>query len=100
MHFLVICKDTAEAPELRQQYLKEHLDYIKSIMEHIQVAGPLMAQDADGYWGSCLIYRAESASEALELLFGDPYYRAGVWGEYRINEFRGVAGHWVGGKNW
>ncbi len=100
MQFLVFCDDAPGAPALRKKYAAEHLEYIKTILDRIWVAGPFKEEAAPDYCGSCFIYRADSAREALELLFADPYYRAGIYKHYRVLEFRGVAGCWVGGKNW
>ncbi len=100
MRFLVICTDAPDGQEKRAAYLKEHLSYIESILEHIEVAGPLVDKKSGQYQDSCFVYRADSEKEALQLLRNDPYCKGGVYRDWQIREFRGVAGRWVGGKNW
>lgn len=100
MQFLVICRDAEDGQEKRTTHLKAHLDYIETILEHIEVAGPLADADSGEHRDSCFIYRADSEEEALQLLLNDPYCKGGVYQDWQIREFRGVAGRWVGGKNW
>jgi len=100
VNFLVICYDVSESDELRKHHLKSHLDYIETILERIQVAGPIVNNASGKYQSSCFVYTADSKEEALELLHADPYYRAGLYQNCVIEEFKAVAGNWVGGKRW
>ncbi len=47
-----------------------------------------------------LIFEVDSVAEATAMLQADPYYQAGLWQEVRIQEFKGVVGSWVGGRQW
>ncbi len=94
------CKDTANSQYARQEKLNEHLRYIEKIISKIKVAGPLFDDTENNMIGSLLIVEADSPEQAIELLEGDPYYKAGVWAEVKAAPFKGVAGEWVGGKNW
>jgi len=98
--YLVVCRDAPGSQEKRREHLAAHLAYVETILDRIQAAGPLV-DDGDGaYRASCFIYRAASKAAALQLLFNDPYYRAGIYRDHSIEEFRAVAGRWVGGKAW
>ena len=100
MLFLVICTDAPDGEEKRALHLRDHLAYIETILEHIAVAGPLVERESGAYRDSCFIYQAASEEDALQLLRDDPYCRGGVYQDWKIRELRGVAGRWVGGKNW
>jgi uncharacterized protein YciI len=93
------CIDHERAPELRQQHMGAHLQYIESILDRVLVAGPL--RDSTGrVVGSCLVYDAASRAEAGRLLQADPYHRGGVWRQVDIQEFTLAAGAWIGGAAW
>ena len=104
MATLVVCQDSPEAPTLRKQYLKAHLEYIEKIMHQVRVAGPLSrsqsARQLGTYDGSCLIYLTDDIDEAKVLFDSDPYTQAGVFAKAEFCRFNPVAGDWVGGKTW
>lgn len=103
MQFMAICKDIKPSPiamQLRLEHLQSHLNYIESIIDWIQVAGPLSPPTEDGYHSSCFIYQADSFQQAVELLDNDPYVKAGLYDFVSWHRFSPKAGHWVGGKNW
>ena len=96
----VYCKDAPDSAAPRQDKLAGHLQHIEAIEDSIKVAGPVMGPDEDGPIASLLIFEVDSLDEAAAMLHADPYYRAGVWQEINIQEFKGVVGSWVGGKTW
>lgn len=100
MNYLVICRDIDNSSGLRTEHLQAHLSYIETIMDCIQVAGPIVEEASGEYRSSCFIYQTTSKDHALKLLHNDPYYRAGIYQSVSINEFKAVAGGWVGGKSW
>ena len=104
MAILVICEDSPEAPVLRQQYLREHFEYIESILHQLCVAGPLAhnatKDEPGGYDGSCFIYDTNDPAIAEQLLFNDPYFKHGVYSSHRISRFKPAAGEWIGGTVW
>lgn len=96
----IYCKDAPGGAESRKSKLAEHIEHIEEIEDRIKVAGPIMGPDEDGPVASLLIFEVDSLDEAAAMLYADPYYRAGVWQEINIQEFRGVIGSWLGGKTW
>ena len=98
--YLALCEDGEGAAALRAQHLREHLDYVQTVMERIQVAGPLRETAGEEIGASCFIYRGDSLQEAQQLLYDDPYYRAGIYASVRWFSFNPAAGQWVGGRNW
>ena len=103
MEYMAICSDITPpeaAQALRTKHLMAHLKYVESILEKIQVAGPLAESSEQPYSASCFIYEADTLEEAQQLLRDDPYCQAGLYADTLWRQFSPKAGHWVGGKNW
>jgi len=100
MAILVICQDSEQAQRLRKQYLQAHLDYIESILEQVDVAGPIKQHQVDHYDGSCFIYATDDMQYAKQLFENDPYAQHGVYRSHSFARFLPAAGNWVGGKTW
>lgn len=98
--FMAICDDFPDSSERRRVHLQDHLSYIESIMNAVQVAGPLREGGDPEITASCFIYTAASLAEAQRLLTDDPYQLAGIYRSVRWFAFSPAAGSWVGGKNW
>ncbi|MEM6680701.1 MAG: YciI family protein [Pseudomonadota bacterium] len=98
--YSVLCKDKPgdEAAKIRDQLMPNHLAHIEKTVDSLWLAGPLF--DADKVVGSLLIFKADSAEQALEMAKQDPYYEAGIWASMEARRFVGAAGDWVGGKTW
>ncbi|MCX9147983.1 YciI family protein [Erythrobacter sp. WG] len=96
--FAFHCRDHAGSAALRAEALAAHLAHIEAHMDHYAVAGPL--KEGDATVGSLLVIRAEDAAEAKARFAADPYVSAGVWESITCDEFRAVAGEWVGGAAW
>ena len=90
--------DSAAAP--RRQHLQEHLAYIEANMAPIRVAGYLSAPDGNGMIGSLYIIDVDDEGAARTFIENDPYYDKDIWATVEIEPFTGVAGEWVGGRNW
>ena len=98
--WLVLCRDIPNSAHLRRRHLAQHLAYIESVMDRVSVAGPLSANLAGSFSGSCFIYRASDLEDAEALLHNDPYYQAGLYETVEIHAFRPAAGVWIGGATW
>jgi uncharacterized protein YciI len=92
------CRDAANSAPLRKATLAAHLDHVASHLDHYAVAGPL--KDGEITVGSMLVIKARDAAEARARFEADPYFVAGVWVSVSMDEFRAVAGDWVGGATW
>lgn len=97
MPYIAFCSDGGDKRAERHGALEAHLDYIRSILDRVAVAGPWRTEASAPPGGSCFIYHTDDRSEAESLLHNDPYYRAGVYDEVTLVPFKGVAGTWVGG---
>ena len=96
--FAFHCRDGADSAALRQQALAAHLAHIEAHIDEYAVAGPLV--ESDRTVGSLLVIKAADPAEARARLEADPYFIAGVWDRVTLDEFRAVAGDWVGGAAW
>jgi uncharacterized protein YciI len=96
--FAVRCLDGAGSAPAREAALAEHLAHVEAHIEDYAVAGPL--KEGERTIGSLLVIKARDAAEAGLRLKADPYFAAGVWANISCEEFRAVAGDWVGGAAW
>jgi uncharacterized protein len=93
------CRDGPDAPRLRDEHLAAHLAHVEANMDKLLLAGPLK-DESGAYAGSLIVFGVDSADEAWALMQADPYHRAGVWAEVRIERFLPVAGTLIGGRAW
>ena len=86
----VICTDKAGAIETRKANRKAHLAYIKETGVVAQ-AGPFL--DADGMMcGSLLVLDVDDMAAAQAWADNDPYARAGLFADVRIEQWNRVVG--------
>ena len=96
--FAFRCLDGPESAPRREAALAAHLSHVEAHIDDYAVAGPLKAGERT--IGSLLVIKAGDAAEARSRLEADPYFAAGVWTSITCEEFRAVAGDWVGGATW
>lgn len=96
--FAFRCLDATGSAPAREAALAEHLAHVEAHIEDYAVAGPL--KEGERTIGSLLVIKARDAAEARLRLKADPYFAAGVWANISCEEFRAVAGDWVGGAAW
>lgn len=94
------CKDNSNQQQVRMTELAAHLNWVENNMHIIKVAGPLLDDNTQQIIGSLYILEAENKAQAEQYLAQDPYYKANIWQQITIKEFKDYAGTWVGGKNW
>jgi len=88
--FALICTDRPGAPPVRQENRAAHLDYIRETGV-VQQAGPFL--DTDGAMtGSLLILDVADRAAAEGWAAGDPYARAGLFEDVRIEAWNRVVG--------
>lgn len=102
MPYLAVCRDdsAANASELRQVHRDDHFAYIESIIDRLLIAGPAGGKSNADFGFSVFIYDTDERLEAERLLFGDPYYRCGLYGDVELEPFIPAAGRWIGGTTW
>ena len=86
----VICTDKPGAIETRKANRDAHLAYIKDTGVVAQ-AGPFL--DADGMMcGSLLVLEVDDMAAAQTWADGDPYAKAGLFADVRIEQWNRVVG--------
>lgn len=88
MPFLVYCIDRLDAGDLRQQTRAIHLEYMILHRAVIMFGGPLLAAEGDRTIGSPMVLDLHGRADVDGLLAGEPYMRAGLFGEIRIERLR------------
>lgn len=96
--FAFRCLDGADSAPLREAALAAHLAHVAAHIKDYAVAGPL--KEGERTVGSLLVIKGQDMAEARARLEADPYFAAGVWARITCEEFRAVAGDWVGGAAW
>lgn len=94
MLYAVYLQDVENTKAQRMALLTEHMEHIGRHLAKFRLGGPLMTQDASGFFGSLLLVEAESDSEIREMVEQDPYFKAGIWREMHIQPFNAVLDQW------
>lgn len=89
MLIAVICTDKPGALETRLSNRDAHVAYLKETGA-VQ-AGPFLNDKGEMY-GSLVILDMESVDDARAWAAGDPYARAGLFSDVRIEEWKRVIG--------
>ena len=90
MRVAVITTDKPGALNVRLENRDAHLAYIKSTGV-VEMAGPFL--DADGQMcGSLLVLAVDDFAAAEEWAAGDPYAKAGLFSDVRLQTWNKVVG--------
>ena len=90
MRVALICTDKPGALQTRMDNRAAHLEYI-SATGVVEMAGPFL--DAEGKMtGSLLVLSVDSLKAAQDWAAGDPYAKAGLFGQVDIREWKKVIG--------
>lgn len=98
--YVVICRDGPNGPHVRAARTAEHLAYIDTVMDELNVAGPLYDDDGNGPVGSLYCLHTKSLKRAREIIGNDPYVRHGAFDSIEYFPFLPAAGRYIGGKIW
>jgi uncharacterized protein YciI len=90
MLFALICTDKPDHLAVRMTNRDAHLAYFKD-SGMLQMAGPFLNDD-DAMCGSLLIIEADDIAAAQELAAEDPYAKAGLFSDVRIEAWKKVIG--------
>ncbi|HBZ42550.1 MAG TPA: hypothetical protein DEO85_00475 [Maritimibacter sp.] len=88
--FAVICTDKPGALETRKSNRDAHLAYIQDTGLVLQ-AGPFLDVNGD-MCGSLVILSVTTREAAQDWADGDPYAKAGLFSDVRIEEWKKVVG--------
>ena len=98
--FIVLCRDSAQGARVRAEQTAAHLAYIESVMDELNVAGPLYDGDGEGPIGSLYCLHTSNASRAREIIENDPYVSHGAFASIEYFPYLPAAGRYIGGKIW
>jgi uncharacterized protein YciI len=88
MLYIRLCYDKPGQLELREEKRAEHRAYLKSQPLRLLVAGPLCVDDThDTNIASFMIVEADSREAVVEMHDGDPFTKAGVFGDVHIHRW-------------
>lgn len=90
MRFAVITKDKPGALQLRLDTRDTHVAYLKS-SGVVEMAGPFL-NEAEEMCGSLVIIEVEDLAAAQTWAANDPYAKAGLFAETRIQAWKKVIG--------
>lgn len=90
MRFAVITKDKPGALQLRLDTRDAHVAYLKS-SGVVEMAGPFL-NEAEEMCGSLVIIEVEDLAAAQTWVANDPYAKAGLFAETRIQAWKKVIG--------
>jgi uncharacterized protein YciI len=94
MLYFVYLEDIEDNERIRKPLLEQHMKHIGGHLGSIRLAGPLMRADGKTQAGGVLLIEAASASDVRNIMDADPYFKAGLWPEVRIHEFREIINGW------
>jgi uncharacterized protein YciI len=98
--FVVICRDGAQGPAVRAAYTDDHLAYIETVMDELNIAGPLYDEGGTQPVGSLYCLHTSSLLRAREIIENDPYHRHGAFASVEFFPHLPAAGKYIGGKIW
>ena len=85
--FVLHNTDKPNSLELRMATRAAHLAYAADFGDRIKLGGPLLDENGD-MAGSLIIIDVDSIDEARKFSAGDPYAKAGLFGQIQITPFR------------
>lgn len=89
MPYTILCFDKENKPNVRKINRDEHLKYLKNFKKKLLVAGPIL--DKSGLpTGSIIILNLDTIQEIKDFIRNDPYYKAGLFKETKILNFKKV----------
>ena len=97
---VVICRDGPNGAAARAAATAAHLSYIETILDEINVAGPLYDDSGTRNVGSLYCLKTKSTARAREIIENDPFFKAGVFATVEYFPHLPAAGVYVGGKAW
>jgi uncharacterized protein YciI len=90
MNFVLYCIDKPGHGQVRADNRPAHLDYLKSKLDQIVIAGPMTNDAGDAVLGSMLVIEAADRAGAEAFAAGDPYAKAGLFESVTIEAFKKV----------
>ncbi|MGB4780059.1 YciI family protein [Microbacterium sp.] len=84
MHWLAIFTDDLTRRELRPRLLDAHLEYLRTHVTTIRLAGAIRPDSGSPWEGAVWIIAADSRNEAARLCEEDPFFKQGLRSGYQV----------------
>lgn len=90
MTFVLYCVDKAGHGHVRTENRPAHLDYLKSNLDRIVMAGPMTSDDGEAVLGSVIVVSDAERADAEAFAAGDPYAKAGLFESVTVSAYKKV----------
>ncbi len=90
MTFVLYCVDKAGHGHVRAENRPAHLDYLKSNLDRIVIAGPMTSDDGETVKGSVIVVNDAERGAAEDFAANDPYAKAGLFESVTITAYKKV----------
>ena len=91
--FALVARDKPNMLDTRLSTRPDHVAHLQGLGAGLKLAGPVL--DGDGKPnGSLVVFEAADEAEAQRFADGDPYAKAGVFEEVRIQPYNAALGEW------
>jgi len=98
--YVVVCRDGPNGAAVRAEQTQTHLRYIETVLDELNIAGPLFAMGGNAPIGSLYVLHTKHLDRARELIDNDPYVRHGAFASIEFFPYIPAAGRWISGKIW
>lgn len=88
MLFMVQCFDKPDSLALRMATRPAHVEYVKSRIEHVIIAGALLADDGETMIGSGYVLDFPDRAAIDDFYREDPYVKAGLYQSIVIKPYK------------
>ena len=89
MPYTILCFDKENKLNVRKINRDEHLEYLKGFRKNLLLAGPILDKN-NLPSGSIIILDLDTKQEIEKFIKDDPYYKAGLFRETKILNFKKV----------
>jgi uncharacterized protein YciI len=86
--FMVQCLDKPDSVALRMATRPAHVEYVKSRIEHVVIAGALLAEDNETMIGSGYVLSFDDRTQLDAFFADDPYVKAGLYQSITVKPYR------------
>lgn len=98
--YIVLCRDGTSGAAVRAAQTAAHMAYIESVMDELNIAGPLYDESREQPVGSMYCLHTQSLARAKEIIENDPYFKNGAFDSVEYFPHLPAAGRYIGGKIW
>ena len=98
--YVVVCRDGPNGATVRAEHTSDHMAYIETVMDELNVAGPLYDDGGRRPVGSLYCLATKSLARAREIIENDPYHAHGAFASVDYFPHLPAAGKYIGGKIW